>query len=171
MSKSTKAAPAKPARAKAAPRRSAVPDNAAQIASPSFRLAALDQDFMLAEAQRGIRFQLEYAKAEANLQAWGVRSTVVVFGSARTREDGKQLLAYALRYFYMHHRMEKAQARAAGEKLLQSHQVEQVQKDQKRARAGLDQGHPKAIAFLDRIHARPAYQRALEKGGPYTVGR
>ena len=39
------------------------------------------------------------------------------------------------------------------------------------ARAGLEQGHPKAIAFLDRIHARPAYQRALEKGGPYQVGR
>ena len=39
------------------------------------------------------------------------------------------------------------------------------------ARAGLEQGHPKAMAFLDRIHARPAYSRALEKGGPYTVGR
>ena len=39
------------------------------------------------------------------------------------------------------------------------------------ARGGLEQGHPKAMAFLDRIHARPAYQRALEKGGPYTVGR
>jgi glutathione S-transferase len=39
------------------------------------------------------------------------------------------------------------------------------------ARAGLDQGHPKAMAFLDRIHARPAYARALERGGPYTVGR
>jgi glutathione S-transferase len=39
------------------------------------------------------------------------------------------------------------------------------------ARSGLDQGHPKATAFLDRIHARPAYKRALEKGGPYAVGR
>ena len=39
------------------------------------------------------------------------------------------------------------------------------------ARAGLEQGHPKAMAFLDRIHARPAYVRALEKGGPYQVGR
>jgi glutathione S-transferase len=39
------------------------------------------------------------------------------------------------------------------------------------ARAGLDQGHPRAMAFLDRIHARPAYHRALEKGGPYSVGR
>ena len=37
-------------------------------------------------------------------------------------------------------------------------------------RAGLRQGHPKAIAWLDRIHARPAYQRALEKGGPYSIG-
>jgi len=39
------------------------------------------------------------------------------------------------------------------------------------ARAGLEDGHPKAMAFLDRIHARPAYKRALEKGGPYQVGR
>jgi glutathione S-transferase len=39
------------------------------------------------------------------------------------------------------------------------------------ARAGLEQGHPKAMVFLDRIHARPAYARALEKGGPYSVGR
>ncbi len=39
------------------------------------------------------------------------------------------------------------------------------------ARGGLDQGHPRAMAFLDRIHARPAYNRALEKGGPYAVGR
>jgi glutathione S-transferase len=39
------------------------------------------------------------------------------------------------------------------------------------ARGGLEQGHPKAMAFLERIHARPAYRRALEKGGPYAVGR
>jgi glutathione S-transferase len=39
------------------------------------------------------------------------------------------------------------------------------------ARAGLEQGHPNAMAFLERIHARPAYARALEKGGPYQVGR
>jgi glutathione S-transferase len=39
------------------------------------------------------------------------------------------------------------------------------------ARAGLEDGHPKAMAWLERIHARPAYARALEKGGPYVVGR
>src|SRR5258707_6106947 len=36
------------------------------------------------------------------------------------------------------------------------------------ARGGLEQGHPRAMAFLERIHARPAYNRALENGGPYT---
>jgi glutathione S-transferase len=39
------------------------------------------------------------------------------------------------------------------------------------ARAGLGDGHPKTMAFLQRIRARPAYQRALEKGGPYQIGR
>jgi glutathione S-transferase len=39
------------------------------------------------------------------------------------------------------------------------------------SRAGLDGRYPKATAWLERIHARPAYNRALEKGGPYQVGR
>lgn len=38
-------------------------------------------------------------------------------------------------------------------------------------RAGLDSSRPKLWAFLERIHARPAYQRALEKGGPYALMR
>ena len=62
--------------------------NAAQMASPSFRLPALDQDFLLGDSMRGVRFQLEYAKAEESLRIWGVRSTIVVFGSARIRENG-----------------------------------------------------------------------------------
>jgi glutathione S-transferase len=33
--------------------------------------------------------------------------------------------------------------------------------------AGLKAGRPKLAAWLDRIHQRPAYQRALERGGPY----
>jgi len=35
-------------------------------------------------------------------------------------------------------------------------------------RAGLNASRPKLMAFLKRIHARPAYQRALERGGPYS---
>lgn len=67
------------------------PSNAAQLRSPSYRLAALDQDFLLGDAMRGVRFQLEFEKAETALKAWGVRSTIVVFGSARVREDGPGL--------------------------------------------------------------------------------
>ena len=36
------------------------------------------------------------------------------------------------------------------------------------SRAGIDKGYPKVHAFLNAIHARPAYKRALEKGGPYA---
>lgn len=39
------------------------------------------------------------------------------------------------------------------------------------ARGGLEQGHPRAMDFLARIEARPAYQRAMAKGGPYQLGR
>ena len=37
-----------------------------------------------------------------------------------------------------------------------------------RSRAGLDESRPATIAWLDKIHARPAYQAALAKGGPYA---
>jgi glutathione S-transferase len=37
------------------------------------------------------------------------------------------------------------------------------------ARGGLDSKRPKLMAYLERIHARPAYQRALERGGPYGL--
>ncbi len=62
--------------------------NAPQMASPTYRLAALDQDYLLSDSQRGVRFMLEYNKAEEALDRWGVRSTVVVFGSARFSEKG-----------------------------------------------------------------------------------
>jgi uncharacterized protein (TIGR00730 family) len=59
-----------------------------QLNSPSYRIAALDEAFILSDSQRGLRFQLEYEKAEEVLRAWGIVSSVVVFGSARVREDG-----------------------------------------------------------------------------------
>ncbi len=37
------------------------------------------------------------------------------------------------------------------------------------ARAGLGASRPKLMAFLERIHARPAYQRALQRGGEYSL--
>jgi len=35
-------------------------------------------------------------------------------------------------------------------------------------RAGLDASRPRLMDFLKRIHARPAYRRAIERGGPYS---
>jgi glutathione S-transferase len=37
-------------------------------------------------------------------------------------------------------------------------------------RAGLDASRPRLHAFLQKIHARPAYRRALERGGKYDFG-
>lgn len=39
------------------------------------------------------------------------------------------------------------------------------------ARAGVDATRPKLNAFLQTIHARPAYKRALERGGVYELFR
>jgi uncharacterized protein (TIGR00730 family) len=61
-------------------------DNSLQKESPSFRLPALDQDFLLGDSTRGVRFMLEYAKAEEILRHWRICSTIVVFGSARMAE-------------------------------------------------------------------------------------
>ena len=38
-----------------------------------------------------------------------------------------------------------------------------------RARGGLDPSRPRLMDWLARIHTRPAYRRALERGGPYGI--
>jgi uncharacterized protein (TIGR00730 family) len=62
------------------------PSNRPQMEAPAYRLPAIDPDFVLGDSTRGIRFQLEYQKAEEHLRDWGIESTVVVFGSARVQE-------------------------------------------------------------------------------------
>jgi glutathione S-transferase len=39
------------------------------------------------------------------------------------------------------------------------------------SRGGLNASRPNLMGFLARIHARPAYQRALSRGGPYAFAR
>src|SRR6185503_10437462 len=60
-------------------------DNGAQKTSPAYILPALDSEFLLGDSTRGVRLHLEYQKAEEILRSWTVRSTIVVFGSARVR--------------------------------------------------------------------------------------
>ncbi len=47
-------------------------------------LPVQDLEFLLRDELRGVRFQLEYSKAELLLRDWGIRSTVIMFGSAHT---------------------------------------------------------------------------------------
>jgi hypothetical protein len=46
-------------------------------------LPSLDPNFLLRPEMRGTRFLLEYSKADLLLQDRGIRSTIIVFGSAR----------------------------------------------------------------------------------------
>jgi len=56
--------------------------------SSPYTLPALDSEFLLSDSMRGVRFLLEHEKAEAAQKAYGIRSTIVVFGSARVNERG-----------------------------------------------------------------------------------
>ena len=64
------------------------PSNAAQIASPAYRLPGVDEAFLLSDSMRGVRFLMEFEKADGVLRDWNIVSTIVVFGSARIAEDG-----------------------------------------------------------------------------------
>ncbi len=65
-------------------------ENAAQKDSAAYRIAEIDPDFLLGDSMRGVRLQLEYEKTEERLRAWGVRSIIVVFGSARVMPGGSE---------------------------------------------------------------------------------
>ncbi len=54
-----------------------------QTESPAYRLAFLDDDFILQEELRPVRLQLELLKPELLMQKNNIESTVVIFGSAR----------------------------------------------------------------------------------------
>jgi uncharacterized protein (TIGR00730 family) len=68
-----------------------------QSRAASYRLAFADPDFLLRDELRPVRLQLELLKPELELQAMGIESTVVVYGSARIDdpETATQLLAEA----------------------------------------------------------------------------
>jgi uncharacterized protein (TIGR00730 family) len=56
------------------------------LASPTYRQADKDLDFLDGEDTRGVRLQIDYLKPELELRRRGVEHTIVVFGSTRIRE-------------------------------------------------------------------------------------
>ncbi len=60
-----------------------------QTRHPAYRLAFRDQDFLLREELRPVRFQLELLKPEMLLEEARVGSTLVMYGSARIPDPDK----------------------------------------------------------------------------------
>ena len=60
-----------------------------QTRSPAYRLAFVDEDFMLRDELRPVRLQLELLKPQLLMDAHGVQSTIVLFGGARIPEPDK----------------------------------------------------------------------------------
>jgi uncharacterized protein (TIGR00730 family) len=56
------------------------------VASPGYRLADQDVDFLGRDETRGVRLQIDYQKAELSLAQRGVEHTIVVLGSTRIPE-------------------------------------------------------------------------------------
>ena len=57
------------------------------MASPSYRQADQDVDFLNRYETRGVRLQIDYQKPEYLMQQHGIRHTVVIFGSTRIHEQ------------------------------------------------------------------------------------
>ncbi|MGA8610619.1 MAG: LOG family protein [Xanthobacteraceae bacterium] len=72
---------------------------------------------------RGVRLQIEYAKAEERLRAWTVRSTIVVFGSARVRQNTSPESAGRLAHWYEEARRFAKIASERGGALVSDHGV------------------------------------------------
>ena len=68
-----------------------------QTADPAYRLAYQDEDFLLRDDLRPVRFQLELMKPELLLEEAGIGSTFVFYGSARipAPDDADALVAAA----------------------------------------------------------------------------
>ena len=65
------------------------------LASPSYREADEDGDFLQADATRGARLQLDYLKAELLFEEHRIHGTVVVLGSTRIPEPAAARRALA----------------------------------------------------------------------------
>lgn len=73
------------------------PTATSQTEHPAYALAFQDNDFMLRDELRPVRFQLELMKAELALAEAGIASTFVFYGSARipSPEEAAELVAAA----------------------------------------------------------------------------
>jgi len=65
----------------------------AQTLSQAYRLAYMDDEFLMSRSMRSVRLGLEMMKPELALSERGIRSTVVLFGGARIPQPGQEAWA------------------------------------------------------------------------------
>ena len=89
--------------------------DSAQTRAPSYRLAYTDQDFLMRDALRPVRLQLELLKPDLLQNEYGIDSTIVVFGSTRIPEPevARQKLAEAERLAQRKPHDQRCQAKLA----------------------------------------------------------
>ncbi|WP_447975211.1 LOG family protein [Nitrospira sp. Kam-Ns4a] len=85
----------------------------ALLQAPSYRRADQDLEFLARDALRPVRLQLELLKPELIQQEEGIRSTIVVFGSARLTEPAAARAALARAEAELAGRPDDPQARRA----------------------------------------------------------
>jgi len=93
-----------------------------QTRSHAYRLAFHDPEFMCRDEVRPVRLQLELLKPQLALDARGVRSTVVLFGSSRIPAPDRQTASAGARLTELAHYYEEARrfARLCSEACLKS---------------------------------------------------
>jgi uncharacterized protein (TIGR00730 family) len=94
-----------------------------QTRAPAYRLAFADPDFMLREDLRPVRLQLELLKPQLVMDERGIRSTVVLMGSARVPAPDRMGRAQGLAAWYG---VARDLARRITEKSLESYGREHV---------------------------------------------
>ena len=95
----------------------------AQTRAPAYRLAFADRDFMMREELRPVRLQLELLKPQLVLDERGIRSTIVLMGSARIQGPDGPGGAQGLAAWY---EVARSLARRITEKSLESYGREHV---------------------------------------------
>jgi uncharacterized protein (TIGR00730 family) len=99
-----------------------IPDTP-QSRSPAYRLAFIDEDFMMRPELRPVRLQLELLKPQLVLDERGIESTVVMFGGARIPSPEKKDTAKTPALAELSHFYEEARrfARAVTERSLETY--------------------------------------------------
>ena len=90
------------------------------------------------------------------------------------RDDGKVLLAYALKYFFQHHRMEKAAMRTVGEKMIAEHEhhVQTTERVSHREKPGKGRSREREREPRERRpRAEPPEGRASPQSAPASLER